>query len=149
MQGIGRVKKQTESRPASIGEEDYRTLAAFRHMLRQFMAFSETAARQRGLRPQQHQAILAIKAAGEEGFSVGDLAEQLLIRHHSAGELVDRLVTAGLVLRREAADDRRRVRLTLTGKSEEVLEALSATHISELRRTKPMLEQLLQRLDGD
>jgi len=141
------VKKQA-NRPSLIVEEDYRTLAAFRHILRQFMAFSETAAREKGLRPQQHQAILTIKAGGGEGVSVGELAEQLLIRHHSAVELVDRLVAADLVVRTEAPDDRRRVRLTLTRKSEEALAALSATHLSELRRTKPMLEQLLRRLDA-
>lgn len=142
------MKKQAEGRPLPIRDEDYRTLAAFRHVLRQFLAFSETAAREKGLRPQQHQAILAIKAGGKDGLSMSELAEQLLVRHHSAVELVDRLVAADFVVRKEALDDRRRVRLTLTRKADEALSALSATHISELRRTKPMLEQLLRRLDA-
>ena len=43
---------------------DYKALAQFRFQLRKFLSFSEAAAHQAGLTPQQHQALLAIK-----GFS--------------------------------------------------------------------------------
>ena len=46
-----------------IGGKDYRMLAAFRLALRRFVHFSETAAEAAGLSPQQHQALLAIRAA--------------------------------------------------------------------------------------
>lgn len=113
---------------------DYRRLAAFRHALRQFLAFSEAAARSAGITPQQHQALLAIKAApSATGVTVGYLAGQLLLQPHSAAELVDRMVTCGLLRREEAADDRRRVVLSLTSAAEKALRALSAAHIRELR----------------
>lgn len=130
----------------AIRPSDYQALAEFRHTLRRFLAFSEAAARDSGLTPQQHQAILAIKGHGDGGMSIGDLADKLLIRHHSAGELVDRLVKADLVVRQESADDRRRVVLVLTPQAEAVLEALSTVHLDELRKTKPLLVSLLNTL---
>lgn len=132
-----------------ISGEDYATLAAFRHALRRFLAFSEDAARASGLTAQQHQAILALKGhrAGAS-LTIGDLADHLLIKHHSAVELVDRLVQAELVTRASAEDDRRRVVVTLTAKAEAILEALSATHLEELKRSRALLAQLLDRLDA-
>ena len=110
--------------------------------------FSEAAAQAHGLTAQQHQAILAIKghAIGERS-TIGDLAEQLIIRHHSAVELVDRLSRAGLVARHTAEDDRRNVLIALTPKAEALLEELSSIHIEELRRSRAFLVQLLDRVD--
>lgn len=131
-----------------IGMADYETLAAFRHALRRFLAFSEDAAKAGGLTAQQHQAILAIKGhGGGEPITVGKVAEHLLIRHHSAVELVDRLVKAGLVERTASEDDRRRVALVLTPKAEGILGELSAAHLEELKRSRGLLVQLLDRLD--
>ena len=131
-----------------IEDDDYRALAAYRHALRRFLAFSEAAARDAGLTPQQHQAILAIRGRGAAGrMTIGELADSLLIRPHSAVELVDRLVRAGLVLRSDAGDDRRRVVLALTPRAETILEGLSASHLDELRRGRALLTQLLDRLD--
>ena len=135
--------------PAAVTQQDYEALAAFRHAMRRFLAFSEAAARAAGLTAQQHQAILAIKGQGPDApMSVGDLAEHLVIRHHSAVELVDRLASAGLVRRAEDAGDRRRVGLRLTEKAEAVLMGLSATHLGELRRSRALLANLLARLDA-
>ena len=72
---------------------DYRVLAEFRAQLRQFLLFSENAARKAGLQPRQHQALLAIK--GFADATVGELAARLGIRPHSAAELVNRLVGRG------------------------------------------------------
>jgi DNA-binding MarR family transcriptional regulator len=130
----------------SIEDADYHALAAFRRALREFSAFSESAARAAGLTPQQHQALLSIRGHGRP-MSVGALAEELLIRPNSALELAGRLVKAGLINRTVAADDRRRVDLTLTDKAEALLSELSATHIAELRRRRPLLEDLLARLE--
>ncbi len=96
-----------------IRPADYQRLAAFRHTLRRFLAFSEAAARAAGITPQQHQALLAIKGvSGRETVTVGYLADQLLLQPHSAAELVDRMVKSGFLLRAEAPDDRRRVVLS-------------------------------------
>lgn len=130
-----------------IEDADYRALAEFRRTLREFVAFSEQLARNAGIAPQQHQAILAIRGRGSEPMSVGQLADELLIRPNTALELADRLVKAGLVERVADPRDRRRVELTLTGKAEELLSSLSAAHLAELRRRRVLLQQLLQRLD--
>lgn len=132
-----------------IKDEDYRALAAYRHALRRFLVFSEAAAREAGLTAQQHQAILAIRGQGAGGrMTIGELADSLLIRHHSAVELVDRLARADLVVRIEAEDDRRRVVVSLTPTAETILENLSANHLDELRHGRGLLVQLLERLNA-
>lgn len=128
---------------SAIGDREYQTLSAFRHSLRQFLAFSEASARAAGLTPQQHQAILAIRAAGSGGVSISQVASQLVIRHHTAVELVDRLIKAEIVEKTGAADDRRKVVLTLTPKAGKILGDLSAAHIRELRLLNPKLKGLL------
>ena len=122
------------------------TLADFRYLLRRFLAFSEDAAKEAGLRPRQHQALLAIKGAGEATPSVGDLAERLGIRHHSAVELIDRLAEAGLIRREHDPGDRRKILLVLTAEAEARLAILSAAHLDELRRLRPALVQILDGL---
>ena len=88
-------------RSVAIRDKDYLVLASFRRSLRNFLNFSEQAAQNRGLTPKQHQAILAIRGFDDEGgVTVGDLAEHLHLKHHTAVELVDRLVRAKLVVRK-------------------------------------------------
>src|SRR5581483_10671297 len=124
---------------------NYRLLAEYRFLQRQFLAFSEAAARQAGLTPQQHQALLAIRGA-QAPMTVGDLAHALLVRHHSAAGLTARLAAAGLLTRRRDAQDRRRVVLSLTVKAERRLAQLSIAHRDELKRMAPMLRAILARL---
>ncbi len=132
---------------AKISKADYETLAAFRYALRQFLHFSEEAAEAVGLTPQQHQALLAIRGfPGREQVTIGELAERLQIRHHSAVGLVDRLVTQKLVARAAAENDRRQVHVTLTSRGLSTLEQLSAVHRAELRRIGPQISQLLTQL---
>lgn len=143
------ARKTQPAHAAVLSSPDYRLLAEFRHHLRTFTAFSEAAARAAGLAPQQHQALLAIKGfpAGAAP-TIGELAERLVIRHHSAVELVDRLVEARLVVRYFDTDDRRRVVLVLTKRAEEMLAELSVAHRDELRRMAPMLRDLLAELEA-
>src|SRR5690349_23686440 len=129
-----------------VSDREYQTLAAFRAALRRFQHFSEEAARGAGLTPQQHQAMLAVRGAAE-AMTVGALAEQLQVRHHSAVGLVDRLAAQDLVERVRGDGDRREVRLALTGRGEEILASLSATHRAELRRLGPQLAALLASLE--
>ena len=121
-------------------------LSDFRYLIRRFLKFSEDAAHGHGLTAQQHQALLAIKGfAAETSPSVGNLAERLCIQHHSAVELVDRLVEAGLIARAHDPTDRRKVLLTLTESAEHHLARLSAIHLRELQRLRPTLLQILDR----
>src|SRR4051812_32618871 len=79
---------------------DYEALAQFRFQIRSFLAFSEAAARRKGLTPQQHQALLCIKGFVRPGpATVSDIARFLLVRHHSAVELMNRLAKLELVVR--------------------------------------------------
>src|SRR3954470_13218249 len=120
----------------------YETLAAFRYALRQFIHFSEEAASRTGLTPQQHQALLAIKGyPGRDCVSVGELAERLQLRHHSAVGLVDRLVAEKLVSRAPSSEDRRQVFIQLTSRGENVLAKLSSAHSQQLRRMGPGLRR--------
>jgi DNA-binding MarR family transcriptional regulator len=137
-------------RAANLRKQDYEALAAFRRALRRFMAFSEQAARAARLTPQQHQVLLTIKGApGREVLSVGEIAAALMIRPHSAVELIDRLVQIGLAERQADAADHRRVNIALTGAADAVLEDLSVAHLEELRRIRPALAGLLRRFETD
>jgi DNA-binding MarR family transcriptional regulator len=130
--------------PRRLDQQDYWRLAEFRYLLRGFLAFSETAAADAGLTPRQHQALLAIKGASRDAVpTIGYLAERLRIQHHSAVELVDRLVDAGLLARAHDVHDRRRVVLKLTRAAEARLGRLSASHLDELNRIRPALLELL------
>jgi DNA-binding MarR family transcriptional regulator len=135
-----------------LSDEDYAALADFRHALRAFHAFSEDKAVQQGLTPQQHQALLAIRAgegqaAGGRCVTVGYVAERLILKPHSATGLVDRLVALGLVERHPSPQDRRQALLRLTPQARAVLARLSATHRDEIRRLRPMLTALLSRFE--
>jgi DNA-binding MarR family transcriptional regulator len=130
-----------------LTKAEYETLATFRYFLRQFLQFSEDAAHAAGLSPQQHQALLAIKGfPGRDRVTVGELAERLHIRHHSAVGLANRLVVSGLIKRHPDARDRRQVFVALTARGEAMLATLSVAHKTQLGRIAPEIESLLQRL---
>ena len=132
-----------------ITQAEYEALAEFRYALRQFLHFSENAARAAGLTPQHHQAMLVIKGfPGRERITIGEVAERLQLRHHSAVGLADRLVAEHYVRRIPDRRDRRQVRLALTHRGETVLRKLSAAHREQLRRAGPQLSQILARLRG-
>lgn len=125
--------------------DEYRALADFRYQIRKFLHFSEEAARQEGLEPQQHQMMLAIRGLeAEEAPTVGALASYLLIRHHSAVGLIDRLEKHGLALRERRADDRRQATVRLTPEGAGLLERLADAHRSELANWAPHLVRALE-----
>jgi DNA-binding MarR family transcriptional regulator len=135
---------------ASVTKANYEALAEFRYALRKFLAFSEDAASQAGVTPQQHQALLSIKGAPRaDWLSIGQIAERLLIRHHTAVELVDRLVSLGLVARKTDPGDGRRIQVHLTKDGEETLRALSLNHIEELKSIRPTLRKLLKQVERE
>lgn len=134
-------------KPQTISQEEYETLAAFRHYLRQFLRFSEKAAQNVGITPQQHQALLTIKGfPGRDYVTVGELAEWLQIKHHSAVGLVNRLAAQELVIRKSSTEDRRQVFIALTPRGDELLRELTVAHKEELRRIRVTLQELLERL---
>ena len=126
---------------------DYAVLANFRFRLRQFLAFSESKAVEYGLTPQQHQALLAIRAAEPDKATIGYIAERLILKPHSASGLVDRLEALGMIIRQTSPEDRRQAHLTLTETARALLARLSQTHRDEIRRLRPMLAELLVSID--
>lgn len=126
---------------------EYRALGEFRREIRRFLHFSEDQVRARGLEPQQHQVLLAIKGlpAGTRA-TIGELAERLQLKHHSTVELVDRLQRQGHVARSKSREDHRQVIVRLTPSGSSVLRKLSLAHHQELETAGPRLARALRRL---
>ena len=127
------VTKNPKSSPASktaarrkkstVTKANYEALAEFRWELRKFLAFSEAAANGAGVTPQQHQLMLSVKGApGRDSLSVGEIADRLLLRHHTVVELVDRLTKSGNA----------------------TIDKLSTIHVEELKSIRPTLRKLLR-----
>jgi DNA-binding MarR family transcriptional regulator len=118
-----------------LRDADYEDLLTLRTGLRRLMRWSEQQAEAAGLTPAQHQLLLTIRGHPDRrGPTVGEVADYLLLRHHSAVGLVDRAVAAGLVKRIREPQDHRVVRLQLTAAANKRLEALSELHLEELER---------------
>jgi DNA-binding MarR family transcriptional regulator len=114
-----------------------RDLALFRYNLRKFLRFSEKAARQCGVTPQQHQLMLGVAGYTGRGVAnISELAEFLQERHHSVVELIERAVQNGLVRREHDTIDRRVVMVSLTGLGEEILSKLASLHQEEITRVR-------------
>src|SRR5579859_3468512 len=127
-----------------MSASDFENLLAFRTGLRRFLHWSQTQARAVGLTPAQHQLLVAIKGhPGSQDPTISELAEYLLLRHHSVVELVDRAATAGIVERSRDALDGRLTRVALTPAGEERLSRLGPAHLDELRNLAPVLDQLV------
>jgi DNA-binding MarR family transcriptional regulator len=140
--GEALAKAGSGSRSKSV---DYEALARFRYELRKFQAFSTAAAARTGLTSQQHQALLAVRGFSHEApISIGDLAHYLLIRHHTAVELVDRMTKLKVLTRSIDGADARRVLVSLTREGERRLRELSTIHQQELRAIGPALGRLLR-----
>ncbi|HTV22435.1 MAG TPA: MarR family transcriptional regulator [Polyangiaceae bacterium] len=128
-----------------ISLSEYRSLAAFRYEIRKFLAFSEQAAREVGIEPQQHQVLLALRGLPEGTRpTIGAVAERLCVQHHTAVALVDKLEARGFVRRQRSDVDRREVLLQLTEDGLELLRELAALHRDQLQTVGPALLAALQ-----
>jgi DNA-binding MarR family transcriptional regulator len=136
-----------EDSSVPLEDADFRVLAAVRAELRGFAHFTEQVVRAARLTPQQHQVLVALRAAEDGELSIGDLAETLLLKPHSVSGLADRLQAAGLVDRVKGGTDRRVICLRLTDRARDLMASLSRTHRDELRRIRPLLISLLSQLD--
>jgi DNA-binding MarR family transcriptional regulator len=136
--------------PHRLDDEDFARLLAFRDGLRQFLHWSEAQAKAVGLTAAQHQLLLAVRGHGGEAAppspSIREIADHLLLRHHSAVELVDRAARAGLVERVHDDGDQRVVRVRLTGEGEAKLGELAAAHLEELGRLRATFASLWDKL---
>jgi DNA-binding MarR family transcriptional regulator len=139
---------RTPAESPRLGKRQYETLASFRYALRRFLHFSDEAAIAAGITPQQYQALLAIKGyPGRDRVTVGELAERLQLRHHSAVGLIDRLAADNLATRQPPVEDRRQVLVQLTVRGEKILEQLASVHCDQLNRIGPEISALLEHLN--
>jgi DNA-binding MarR family transcriptional regulator len=131
-----------------LTDADYQRLLEWRTGIRRFLRWSEEQASAVDITPAQHQLLLAIRGhSGSNDPTIGEVAESLLLRHHSAVGLVDRAEAAGLVARFADPHDQRVVRLRLTTVGARRLRQLSARHLEELGRLAPRLRALWSGLD--
>lgn len=130
-----------------LSVSDYQALGEFRFQIRKFLHFSDLAIAAAGLERAQYQLLLTIKGLPAElRPRIRDVANRMLIQHHSAVELVNRLEAAGYVRRERAEGDRREVLLVLTPKGEKVIAELALHHHEELQDAAPALVSALRRV---
>lgn len=132
---------------SELRPEDYEVLAELRYLWRKFLRFSKDLLQAKaGLNPEQYEALLAIKAFPAKNLTISQLSERLQVKHHSAVNIVDRLVEQKLIRRQASKQDRRERHLALTGKGENMIEELAAVHYREFSRRSGEMIQALQRL---
>ena len=99
----------------TLNEADFEHLLQLRTGLRRFLRWSEEQSKAAGLTPAKHQLLLAIRGHPDPaGPTIGEIADYLVLRHHSAVGLIDRTVRDGLVRRNPDENSRSVVRVTLT-----------------------------------
>ena len=128
-----------------LSDVDFARLLAFRDGLRRFLRWSEDQAKTVGLTSAQHQLLLTVRGHGRPP-SIREVADHLLLRHHSVVELVDRAVAAGLVERVADDADQRVVRLRLSNAGAEKVAALAEAHLEELSRLRTQFTSLWKAL---
>ncbi len=126
---------------------NYRRLAALRYEIRRFLAFSEHAAREAGVEPQQHQLLLVLRGLPKQARpTIGTVAERLCVQHHTAVALANKLERLGFIRRERSSEDRREVLLRLTPDGAAILRKLSTLHQEQLRVVAPTMVTALQQL---
>jgi DNA-binding MarR family transcriptional regulator len=132
---------------AAISPAEYETLAEFRHQIASFLRRRREAAEAAGLEPQQYELLLAIKGAPDGTHpNIKQIAQQLLLQHHSAVELTGRLEKRGLVQRQRSATDRRSVLVSVTKAGDRIMEQVVQFSLSQLQLEGPQLLKTLGRL---
>jgi DNA-binding MarR family transcriptional regulator len=133
-------------RPDGLTRQEFAELLEFRTLLHRFLRWREQEARAAGLTPVQHQLLVTIKGHPKDlPPTIGEIAETLVLRHHSTVELIDRAESAELVERWPDPCDGRIVRIRLTRLGERRLKALTMLHMTEIRLSElvtPYLSEL-------
>jgi DNA-binding MarR family transcriptional regulator len=136
----------------SLSQEDFTHLLELRTGLRRFLRWSEHQARAAGLTPAKHQLLLAVRGhPNPAGPTIGEIADYLVLRHHSAVGLIDRAVADGLVERNADPRNKSVVRVTLTSAGTAKLEELAEAHIDEIAHLAPTMRALwraIEQADG-
>jgi DNA-binding MarR family transcriptional regulator len=133
----------------ALSQSDFEHLLELRTGLRRFLRWSEQQSQAAGLTPAKHQLLLAVRGHPDpRGPTIGDLAEYLVLRHHSAVGLVDRAVEDGLVKRSADPSSKSVVRVELTAAGRDRLDALTEVHLQEIAHLAPTMRALWRALEG-
>ncbi len=152
----------------TLTDADFQRLLKFRTTLRRFERWSDEQVAEQGLTPAWHQLMLAVRGHdnrdsrghdnhdsrghdnhdsrghdNHDGPTIGEIADALLIRPHSAVELCNRVEHAGFITRNADPRDGRVVRIQLTDEGAKAVEALSRLHLEQLRRFARTLDQVV------
>jgi len=127
--------------------DEYRALAELRYRIRKFLREGDTVATETGLEPQQYLLLLMIRGIpdGQEA-TVSNLAERLVLKHHSVVELIDRMEAHGYVRRSRSREDRRSVLVSLLPRGEKLLEQVAQHRVGELRASGAALASAIAAL---
>lgn len=129
------VTDKPRAREDGLDDAVYRDQADFRHAIRRFLRSSEHRARAEKVTPQQHALLLTVRGhPSYPNVTIGDIAQRLQIRHHSASLLVSRGVQRGIVAARADDVDRRRVFVSLTAEGQAILERITLANRQELKQ---------------
>ena len=129
-----------------LTKSDIEARSAFRQQLREFERSSEDAARKHGVTYPQYLVLLHVKGMPDRAWAlVGELAEKMLLEHHSVVGLVSRCETAGLVKRKRSVEDGRQVEVHLTAKGERTMNAIASAQSSELKALLTFLTAVARR----
>jgi len=143
---VPREGNRPTSDTGAATSDAYKSLAAFRAVLRQFLAFSDGATKAAGVTSHQYQAMLIVGATDSGAITVGELANEMLIRPNGAVQMVDRLEALGMMTRSTSSEDRRHVLVQLTPQGARLLQTLAGLHMKELIAHRRLLTDSLQRL---
>jgi len=133
----------------TLDQSDFEHLLELRTGLRRFLRWSEDQARAAGLTAAKHQLLLAIKGdPNPAGPTIGEIADHLVLRHHSAVGLVDRAVKDGLVQRNPDPASKSVMRVTLTRAGAAKLDALAEAHVQEIAHLAPTMHTLWRQLEN-
>jgi len=133
----------------ALDQSDFEHLLELRTGLRRFLRWSEDQARAAGLTAAKHQLLLAIKGdPNPAGPTIGEIADHLVLRHHSAVGLVDRAVKDGLVQRNPDPASKSVMRVTLTRAGAAKLDALAEAHVQEIAHLAPTMHTLWRQLEN-
>ncbi|MEJ6023072.1 MarR family winged helix-turn-helix transcriptional regulator [Ramlibacter sp. PS4R-6] len=118
----------------TLSKPEIEARSAFRQQLRQFERSGEDTAKSHGITFPQYLVLLHVKGMpGRSWALVGELAERMLLEHHSVVGLVSRCEGAGLVKRKRSLEDARQVEVHLTAKGERAMNAVAAAQSDELK----------------
>ncbi|HEY2175131.1 MAG TPA: MarR family transcriptional regulator [Mycobacteriales bacterium] len=128
----------------ALTDADFQRLLKFRMTLRRFERWSDEQVAAQGLTPAWHQLMLAVRGHQDpDGPTIGDIADALLVRPHSAVELCNRVQRAGFITRNADPRDGRIVRIQLTDEGTRAVESLSRLHLEQLRLFARTLDQVM------